>query len=85
VSDDNPNVSACPACGSDASTDLDPIYLTLYLPKQDPREFALSTCGPCAVSLRGSLQQGAMRLPERNGQSPKRSDDQGDVDWGLPA
>jgi predicted RNA-binding Zn-ribbon protein involved in translation (DUF1610 family) len=57
------DVSACPACGADSSTDLDPIYLNLYLPKQDGKEFALPTCSSCAAKLRVSLQQGAVKLP----------------------
>jgi hypothetical protein len=63
----SPDVTACPACGKDASNDLDPIYLTLYLPKQESREFALTTCASCAVKLRLRLQDRAERLPDRSG------------------
>lgn len=73
-------VTACPACGSDASSDLDPIYLNLYMPKQDGKEFALPTCSACAAKLRVSLQVGAQRLPDRNGQSRSASSDQND-EW----
>lgn len=55
----------CPACGVDSSGSLDPIYLTVYLPKQEAREFALTTCASCAVTLRLSLQERAERLPDR--------------------
>jgi hypothetical protein len=67
ASDSSQDVAACPACGTDASSDLDPIYLTLYLPKQDPREYALTTCGVCAAQLRLTLIDGAARLPDRVG------------------
>jgi hypothetical protein len=74
----SPDVTACPACGGNASDQLDPIYLTLYLPKQEPREFALTTDASCAVTLRLGLQERAERLPDRNGSSgsqPNREDD----------
>lgn len=67
AAEENSAVTACPACGSDASNDLDPIYLTIYLPKQEPREFALTTDGACAVTLRLRLQDRAERLPDRQG------------------
>lgn len=70
-------VTACPACGKDSSGDLDPIYLTLYLPKQESREFALTTDAACAAILRLSLQDRAERLPDRslsNGDSAAPSD-----------
>jgi hypothetical protein len=81
ASDSSPDVVMCPACGKDASEDLDPIYLTLYLPKQPKREYALTTDAPCAAQLRLILQQGAAKLPDRNGgnggDSPRVEDD----DW----
>jgi RNase P subunit RPR2 len=78
------DVTACPACGTDSSSDLDPIYLTLYLPKQEPREFALTTCGVCAAKCRVSLQVGAEKLPDRqNGQSDSGAP--GADDWGVPS
>jgi len=62
---------------------LDPIYLNLYLPKQDAREFALTTCGSCAAKLRISLQQGATKLPNRDGQSRGDSSAEDATDWGI--
>lgn len=73
-------VTACPACGSDSSADLDPIYLTLYLPKQEAREFAMTTCSACAAKCRVSLQHGAEKLPDRR-QGGKRNDELTDGDW----
>ena len=72
-------VTACPACGSDASTSLDPIYLTLYLPKQEPREFALTTDASCAARLRLSLQDHADRLQNRPSYDVGHRQD--DDDW----
>ena len=83
ASANNQDVAACPACGSDSSSDLDPIYLNLYLPKQDAREFALTTCGSCAAKLRISLQQGATKLPNRDGQSRGDSSAEDATDWGI--
>jgi len=59
------DVTVCPLCGADNSTTLDPTYLTLYLPKRDPVESALCTCGSCAPSLRKLLQVGAQALADR--------------------
>lgn len=66
AADESSAATACPACGSNASETLDPIYLSVYLPKQDPREFALTTCAACAVMLRLRLQEQAQRLPDRD-------------------
>src|SRR6476646_10764788 len=73
AAEDNSAVTVCPACGSDSATDLDPIYLTLYLPKQEAREFALTNCSTCAVTLRVRLQVGAEKLPHRDGFNSGRS------------
>lgn len=81
AADDSSAVTACPACGSDALQDLDPIYLTVYLPKQEPREFALTTDGACAVSLRLRLQERAERLPDRDGRGSRGFGDGADDPW----
>ncbi len=79
--DSPPDVTLCPACGSASTADLDPIYLTLYLPKQDPREFALTTCAPCAVRVRLDLQDRAEKLPDRNGGSGGGFKAEGEDPW----
>jgi hypothetical protein len=61
------SVFACIACGSDSSQDSDPIYLTLYLPKKDPMEYALQLDAACAAKLRGPLVDHGKRLPDRGG------------------
>lgn len=81
ASEDSPDAVACPACGSDASEDLDPIYLTVYPPKQERREYALTTCAPCAVTLRLRLQERAERLPNRNGFNGTSKDTDEPDDW----
>lgn len=80
ATDASPDLTMCPACGTDSSSDLDPIYLTLYLPKQESREFALTTCASCAVTCRVSLQRGAEKLPDRQNVSNGTSKSAGD-EW----
>jgi len=63
------DVTVCPLCGADASINLDPIYLTLYLPKREPVESALCTCASCAPSLRNLLRVGAQALADRQEKS----------------
>jgi hypothetical protein len=85
AAEENSAVTVCPACGSDSATDLDPIYLTLYVPKQEPKEFALTTCSTCAVTLRLRLQVGAEKLPNRDGFTSRNNSSDDDTDWGVPA
>jgi hypothetical protein len=61
------DVFACVSCGASASEDSDPIYLTLYLPGKEPREYALQLDGACAARLRIPLTQNGKRLPDRGG------------------
>jgi len=79
---DSLDVTVCPACGSDSSEDLDPIYLNIYLPKQAGMEYQLPTCTSCAANLRVLLQRGATKLPDRY--EGETSSDADDTDWGLP-
>lgn len=59
------DLTVCPACGADSSQDLDAIYATVYLPRQEAREYALTTCASCAARLRLLLQENAEKLPDR--------------------
>lgn len=70
----------CPSCGSDSSDDLDPIYSTVYLPKQEPKEYQLTTCGSCAAKARILMIRGAEKLPDRGGDSLNNNG--GASDWG---
>lgn len=61
------NTFACVSCGTDASQDSDPVYLTLYVPGREPEELALQLDGPCAANMRSQAQVGAERLADRGG------------------
>lgn len=61
------DVFACIACGTNASNDSDPIYLTLYLPGKEPTELALQLDGACAAKLRIPITEHGERLPDRGG------------------
>jgi hypothetical protein len=62
---DSMGASTCPACGGTSATDLDPVFLTLFLPKREPKEFELATCAACAANLLPLTQVGATDLPNR--------------------
>lgn len=55
----------CPGCGGTSETDLDPVFLILYLPKSDPREFELNTDAACAAKIRVSIVDHGDRLENR--------------------
>lgn len=69
------DLTVCLTCGKDASQELNPIYLTVYLPKREAAEYALTICDSCAIRSRALLSTGADRLPERN------KIDEGDDPW----
>ena len=58
--------TTCPSCGTDASSELDPIYLTLYPPKSERLDFDLTTCASCAARIRVAAQEGASKLENRS-------------------
>ena len=62
---DSGSLTVCPMCGEDSSQNLSGVYLTIYPPKQSEREYALTTCEPCAASLKLRLQEHADRLGDR--------------------
>lgn len=65
ISTDN---ATCPACGGESETDSDPVYITLYLPKQEQQDFALDFDAACAAKTRGVMQEGAVLLADRQTQ-----------------
>ena len=67
ASDGTSDVFACVSCGTDASQDSDPCYLTLYLPGKEPMEYALQLDAACAAKLRIPITTHAERLPDRGG------------------
>jgi len=64
---ENSQVFACVSCGSDASKDSDPMYLTLYVPGKEPTEYALQLDSACAVKLRNPITTRGERLSDRGG------------------
>lgn len=65
TSQDCESVTCCPMCGKDASQNLSGIYLTIYPPRSQEREYALTTCATCAATLRQHLQTSADKLGDR--------------------
>jgi hypothetical protein len=62
------DTATCPACGGSSETDSDPVFITLYLPKQDPREYELDLDAACAAKTRGAMQDGGELLADRQAQ-----------------
>jgi hypothetical protein len=67
VAEGSTDVFACISCGQSTSADSDPIYVTLYLPKMEPQEYALQMDGACAAKARIEIQTWSERLPDRGG------------------
>lgn len=61
------DVFACVGCGSSATEDSDPMYLTLFLPGKEMTEYALQLDSACAVKLRSPVTTLGERLPDRGG------------------
>lgn len=55
----------CPACGGTSTEDSDPVFITLYLPKQEPQEFELDFDAACAAKTRGVMSEGGELLADR--------------------
>ena len=70
---DSMDADTCIACGGSLEGDLDPVFLTLYLPRLEPREYELGTCAACAASLRSIMQTGAEKLEDRSARGPSPS------------
>lgn len=58
----------CPACHTDQSDDLDPVYLTVFLPGVGPLRLEMATDPKCAVEIRNRALQGAHKLEDRETQ-----------------
>jgi hypothetical protein len=76
--------STCAVCGGSLMDDLDPVFLTLYLPKQPAREYAVGLDAACAAKVRASMQQGAERLEDRSTRGPSPSAPRSDPFGDLP-
>jgi len=56
---------SCPACHTQAGDDMDPCYLTVFVPGVGPCRYEFATCGPDAAELRIRAQKGGTLLPDR--------------------
>lgn len=66
TSEDLTESSTCPGCGGSSEDDVDPVFLTLYLPKQEPKEFELDLCALCADGIRGTMSEGGELMADRS-------------------
>lgn len=61
--------TTCPCCGIDTAGDMDPVYLTVFVPTVGPVRMEMATCAVHAAELRIRAQQGATRLEDREASS----------------
>lgn len=77
-STDSTGEATCPGCGGSLADDVDPVFLSLYLPKQEALEYELDTDAACAAEIRGSIVDHGERLANRQlevrGPSPLAED-----------
>lgn len=59
------NVVACPVCHEGTLDDMDPVYATIYLPRQDRNDAEMALCARDAVEVRTRAMRGAERLTDR--------------------
>lgn len=59
----------CPSCGTDTEFDMDPVYVTAFIPGSGKMQLELALCGSCAVEIRVRAQTHAELLPEREPES----------------
>jgi len=52
----------CPACGISTDHDMDPVYVTAFVPGGGRQQFEFPTCAACAVEIRNRAQHGAVKL-----------------------
>lgn len=56
----------CPVCGTNSEGDMDPVYLTVYVPTVGPVRLEMPCCGACAVELRVLAQRNATKLEDQS-------------------
>ena len=75
----------CPVCHTAPGQQLDPTYLTIYIPGVGPNRYEFATCAPCAARVRIEGQEGARKLPDRlassGGQDPSPQTDPATAAW----
>ncbi len=59
----------CPCCHTAPGEQIDPCYLTVYVPGVGPVRLEMATDAPCAVEVRVRAQKGARKLADRQPQS----------------
>jgi hypothetical protein len=59
----------CPLCHTASQSDMDPCYLTIFVPAYGPRRIEMATCGACAVEVRNRALTGAVKLDDRQDSS----------------
>jgi hypothetical protein len=59
----------CPSCGIDVEHDMEPVYVTSFIPGIGKHRMELPLCGPCAVEVRVRAQENAELLEERDPES----------------
>lgn len=64
--------AGCVACGCIIDAEADPVWLTAYLPKQEPLTFEFQLDAGCALMIRTAARKGATRLEDR--QTPRESE-----------
>jgi hypothetical protein len=67
LSETSPELFVCSVCGSPISEIGSSVYLTVYPPRSESREYALTICPSCSQPAVASLQDGAVELPNRPG------------------
>jgi hypothetical protein len=73
----------CPVCHTGSEDDMDPVYITSYLPDYGKVQLELPTCASCAVKLRIQAQDRGIKLESQfGGQDPgPQTDGHGASDW----
>lgn len=62
---ENSDLFVCVLCGGTVQDDSDPVWCTLYVPGQQPREWELQLDAACAVKVRSPITSFGERLPDR--------------------
>lgn len=57
-------VLVCPFCGIDTADDMDPCYVTSFVPLQGKVQLELASCGACAAKFRVWAQGAGVRLSD---------------------
>jgi hypothetical protein len=67
---DYANGLTCPACGISTEDDMDPVYVTSYLPGQGKTQVEAPTCASCAAIIRTRAIEHATQLEDKRVEGP---------------